>query len=306
MTLTSDRSRDEGAFGFVAIAGRPNVGKSSLVNRYIGRKISITSRRPQTTRNRLLGILTTDDAQIVFVDTPGIHAAGGRELNRVINRTAVTSLDGVDLILMMITATGWHRDDSLVYEKAVAAGAPIILAVNKSDQLARRDAILPLLESVSRDRDFLDIVPLSVKSGYNMEHLREVIVSRLPKGPPGFPAEQVTDRSQRFLASELVREKLFWHFGQELPYVSAVEITKFDQDESGMLRVEAVIWVEKAGQKAIIIGRDGAGLKRVGQRAREQMERLFQAKVYLGLWVKVRKGWTDNAAMLKSLGYGEW
>ncbi len=293
-------------FGFVAIAGRPNVGKSSLLNRYMGRKISITSRRPQTTRNRLLGIRTTDAGQVVFVDTPGIHAAEGRELNRVINRTAVSSLEGVDLILMMISATGWRRDDDLVYEKASATGVPVILAVNKTDQLERRDEILPLLASAAEGRTFIEIVPVSVKSGYNMDRLLDVIVSRLPKGPPGFPAEQLTDRSQRFLAGELVREKLFWHLGQELPYSSAVEVSSFAYDDNGMLRTEAIIWVEKPGQKAIVIGRDGQGLKRIGQRAREQMERLFGCKVYLGLWVKVRKGWTDDAGVLKSLGYGEW
>lgn len=293
-------------FGFVAIAGRPNVGKSSLLNRYMGRKISITSRRPQTTRNRLLGIHTTDAGQIAFVDTPGIHAAGGRELNRLINRTAVTSLEGVDLILMMITATGWKSDDDVVYEKVAATGSPVILAVNKADQLARRDALLPLLETVSRDRAFLEVVPVSVKNGYNMDHLLKVIVSHLPSGEPGFPADQLTDRSQRFLASELVREKLFWHLGQELPYESAVEVSGFAHDDSGLLRVDATIWVEKPGQKAIVVGKGGAGIKRIGQRAREQMERLFGCKVHLALWVKVRKGWTENAAALRNLGYGEW
>jgi GTP-binding protein Era len=301
MTQPTERT----VFGFVAIAGRPNVGKSSLLNRYVGRKISITSRRPQTTRNRLLGIKTTDHAQVVFVDTPGIHAAQGRELNRVINRTAVGSLEGVDLILMMITATGWRRDDDLVYAKATAAGVPIILAVNKSDQLDRREKLLPLLEEVSRSREFVEIVPISVKSGYNMDHLMGVILSRLPAGAHGFPADQVTDRGQRFLAGEFVREKLFWHLGQELPYVSAVEVSTFEHDDKGLLRIEATIWVEKPGQKAIVIGQGGAGLKRIGQSAREEMERLFGCRVYLGLWVKVRKGWTDNAALLNSLGYVE-
>ena len=296
---------DGTVFGFVAIAGRPNVGKSSLLNRYMGRKVSITSRRPQTTRNRLLGIKTTEHAQVVFIDTPGIHATQGRELNRVINRTAVGSLEGVDLILMMITANGWRRDDEFVYTKAIATGVPIILAVNKSDQLDRRDKLLPLLEEVSRSREFADIVPISVKTGYNMDHLMDVIVARLPEGTFGFPADQVSDRGQRFLAGELIREKLFWHLGQELPYVSAVEVTTFEHDDKGLLRMEATIWVEKSGQKAIVIGQGGAGLKRIGQSAREEMERLFGCKVYLGLWVKIRKGWTDNAALLNSLGYIE-
>jgi GTP-binding protein Era len=293
-------------FGFVAVAGRPNVGKSSLVNRLVGRKVSITSRRPQTTRNRLMGIKTLDSAQIVFVDTPGIHGQQASEINRLINRTATSSLDDVDLILMMISATGWKRDDDLVYQKAAAAGAPIILAINKCDLLDRRERLLPFLDEVSKRGSFREIVPISVKSGYNLDHLLEVIVSRLPEGEPGFPHDQHTDRGHRFLAGELVREKMFRLLGQEIPYSSAVEVTRFDVDEHDMLRVEATIWVEKPGQKAIVIGRQGASLKRIGQRAREEMERTFGCKVYLGLWVKVRKGWTENAGVLKSLGYGEW
>ncbi|KAA3623689.1 MAG: GTPase Era [Proteobacteria bacterium] len=292
--------------GFVAIAGRPNVGKSSLVNRYVGRKISITSRRPQTTRNRLLGIRTTEAAQIIFVDTPGIHSDQNSELNRLINRTATASLEGVDLILMMVTSTGWRRDDDLVYSKARAAGVPIILAVNKSDLLKERDALLPYLQEVSTKGEFKEIVPISVKKGYNLERLLELLIDNLPAGPQGFPGDQITDRSQRFLASELIREKMFRLLGQELPYTSAVEISRFAHDDKGMLRIEATVWVEKPGQKAIVIGRDGAGLKKIGQRAREEMEKLFGCKVYLGLWVKVRKGWTDNATILKSLGYEEW
>lgn len=292
--------------GFVAVAGRPNVGKSSLVNRLVGRKISITSRRPQTTRNRLLGIRTTDQAQIIFVDTPGIHGAQTRELNRLINRTAAASLEGVDLILMMVSATGWKPDDDLVYQKAVSTGIPIVLAINKTDLLKNRDALLPFIHQVASGRSFKEIVPISVKSGYNLEHLLDVLIANLPQGPHGFPREQVTDRSQRFLAGELIREKMFRMLGQELPYTSAVEVSRFAHDEKGLLRIEATIWVEKPGQKAIVIGRDGAGLKKIGQRAREEMEKLFGCRVYLGLWVKVRKGWTENAAVLKSLGYDEW
>lgn len=297
---------DKNVCGFVAVAGRPNVGKSSLVNRLVGRKISITSRRPQTTRNRLLGIRTTDEAQIIFVDTPGIHGAQTRELNRLINRTAAASLEGVDLILMMVSATGWKPDDDLVYQKAASTGIPIVLAINKTDLLKNRDALLPFIRQVASGRSFTEIVPISVKNGYNLEHLVDVLIAKLPKGPHGFPREQVTDRSQRFLAGELIREKMFRMLGQELPYTSAVEVSSFTHDDKGLLRIEATIWVEKPGQKAIVIGRDGAGLKKIGQRAREEMEKLFGCRVYLGLWVKVRKGWTENAAVLKSLGYEEW
>lgn len=298
--------KPESVCGFVAVAGRPNVGKSSLVNRYVGRKISITSRRPQTTRNRVLGIRTEQDTQIVFVDTPGIHAEQTRELNRLINRTAGAALEGVDLILMMISATGWKSDDDLVYEKVRATGVPIILAINKSDLLDHRDALLPYIEKVAGMGGFQEIVPISVKKGYNLDHLMQVLIGNLPRGPHGFPVDQVTDRGQRFLASELIREKMFRMLGQELPYTSAVEISKFEHGDDGLLRIEATIWVEKQGQKAIVIGHEGSGLKKIGQRAREEMEKLFGTRVYLGLWVKVRKGWTDNAAVLKSLGYEEW
>ncbi len=293
-------------FGFVAIAGRPNVGKSSLLNCFVGQKISITSRRPQTTRNRLLGIRTTAGAQVVFVDTPGIHGKQTRELNRMINRTATGSLEGVDLILMMVAASGWKEDDTLVYQKARATGADVVLAINKVDLLKDRDTLLPLIREISEKYTFKEIVPISIKSGYNTDHLFNVLLTNLPHGHQGFPEHQITDRSQRFLASELVREKMFRSLGDELPYSSAVEISRFEPDESDMLHIDATIWVEKPGQKAIVIGTKGAGLKNIGQKAREEMERLFQCRVYLGLWVKIRKGWADDAKVLKSLGYEEW
>ncbi len=292
--------------GFVAIAGRPNVGKSSLLNRFVGRKVSITSRRPQTTRNRILGIRTTGRAQVIFVDTPGIHGGGGKEMNRLINRTAIASLEGVDVILMMISATGWRPDDDLVYQRAAAIGVPIVLAINKCDLLDRQENVLPLIARITESRQFADIVPISVSSGYNMDHMLEVLVAHLPAGPHGFPADQLTDRGQRFQAAELIREKIFRRLGQEVPYVSAVEITRFERDAKDLLHIEAVIWVEKPGQKAIVIGRDGSGLKKMGQSARIELERLFDCKVYLGLWVKVRKGWTDDAVVLRSLGFDEW
>ena len=291
--------------GFVAIAGRPNVGKSSLLNHFVGHKISITSRRPQTTRNRLLGICTEKDSQIVFVDTPGIHSNQKKALNRVINKTATGSLEGVDLIIMMITASGWIEEDRFVYEKVAATGVPAILVINKVDTLKERDRLLPLMQGIDADTDFLEIVPVSVKSGYNMKHLYDVLVANLPEGPPGFPEDQITDRSQRFLAGELVREKMFRHLGEELPYTSAVEISRFELDANGTAHIDATIWVEKPGQKAIVIGKNGLSLKRIGQRAREEMERLFQRKVYLECWVKVRKGWTNDAQVMKSLGYDE-
>ncbi len=292
--------------GFVAIVGRPNVGKSSLVNRMVGSKVSIISRRPQTTRNRILGVSTRGATQIVFVDTPGIHGGQTRELNRIINRTAEGSMEGVDLVLMLVAANRWTDDDDLVYRKARESGLPVILGVNKVDLLEKRDDLLPYLARVAAEFDFDEVVPLSVRKGYNVDHLFEVLAARLPEMPHGFPDDQVTDRGRRFQAAELVREKMFWHLGQELPYSSAVEVTRMDEDEQGMLRIEATIWVEKPGQKAIVIGRNGAALKTIGCKARVEMERQFGCKVYLGLWVKVRKGWTENAGMLRSLGLSEW
>ena len=291
--------------GFVAIAGRPNVGKSSLLNYFVGHKISITSRRPQTTRNRLLGICTYDESQIVFVDTPGIHSAEGKALNRVINKTATGSLEGVDLILMMITASGWTKEDEYVYQKAKTTGIDIILLLNKTDVLKKRDYILPVIEDISKTHSFLNIVPISVKNRYNLDTLKTLIEESLPEGPPGFPEDQITDRSQRFLAGELVREKLFRHLGEELPYISAVEISRFESDKNKVAHIDATIWVEKAGQKAIVIGKNGSTLKNIGTKARLEMERLFQCRVHLECWVKVRKGWTNDASIMRSLGYDE-
>ncbi|MFT7532878.1 MAG: GTP-binding protein Era [Gammaproteobacteria bacterium] len=292
--------------GFVAIAGRPNVGKSSLLNYFVGRKISIISRKPQTTRNRLLGIHTTDLAQVIFVDTPGIHANQKSEINRVINRTAVSSLEGVDVILMMIDARGWRDEDTLVYQKVKNCGIPVVLAINKIDRLKEKDRLLPLMTEVSEHRNFKEMVPVSAKSGENMPALLSALVALMPEGPQGFPSEQFTDRSQRFLASELVREKMFRFLGQELPYSSTVEITRFETDDTGMIHIDATIWVEKPGQKAIVIGKSGATMKKIGMEARLEMERLFNCRIYLGLWAKVRKGWTDNAKALKSLGFDDF
>ena len=305
MNTVPDADREPCVTGFVSVTGKPNVGKSSLVNHFVGRKVSITSRRPQTTRNRLLGIRTTEHAQVVFVDAPGIHAERGKALNRVINKTATGSLEGVDVVLMMISTSGWTREDTFVYGKVRAAGIDAVLAVNKVDVLKDRERLLPFIDGIARERRFVEIVPVSVKSGYNMERLFTVLVARLPEGRPGFPREQVTDRSQRFLAGELVREKMFRQLREELPYSSAVEIPRFEIDRRGTVHVDATIWVEKPGQKAIVIGRNGAALKRIGQHARREMERMFQRKVYLECWVKVRKGWTDDVAVMKSLGYDE-
>jgi GTPase len=290
--------------GLVALVGRPNVGKSTLLNLLVGHKVSITSRRAQTTRHRILGIRTADTFQAVYVDTPGLHAAEGRPLNRFMNRVARTSLDGIDCIVLVITADGWRDGDRFVLQQLRRRQCPIILAINMVDKAEDRANLLPLIKESSALLDFAAIVPLSAKTGDNADSLEREILRHLPAQPPIFPADQVTDRSERFLAAELVREQIFRGFGQEIPYAAAVRVDSFKRAK-GKLAVAATIFVEKEGQKAILIGAKGARLKEVGTRARLAMEKLFGTRVHLSLWVKVREGWADDARALKSLGYGE-
>jgi GTP-binding protein Era len=291
--------------GFVAIVGRPSTGKSTLLNQLVGQKVSITSQRPQTTRHRILGIHTTEAAQIVYVDTPGIHRGeSGRQLNRVLNRVARASLEGVDVAVLVITADGWREEDEAALAMAQRADCPVVLVINKIDKLKDRERLLPLIQD-SRDKfDFAEIIPLSARDGDNVSELEQAIVRFLPEQSPLFESEQVTDRSERFLASEFVREQVFRSFGQEIPYAVAVEITEF-RTEPKHLHIEAVIWVEKEGQKAILIGKGGERLKEIGRRARLEMQKTFGRKVWLGLWIKVREGWSDDARALRSLGYSE-
>lgn len=291
--------------GLVAIIGRPNAGKSTLLNRLVGQKVSITSHRAQTTRHRILGIHTTAAAQVVYVDTPGMHRGeSDKPLNRVMNRAARASLAGVDAVVLVIGADGWSERDEPALATARQAECPVILAINKIDRLAERERLLPLIATSRERMAFAEVVPLSATKGDNVEELERVIVRLLPQQPPLYDAEQVTDRSERFLAAEFVREQVFRGFGQEVPYAVAVEITEF-RDEPKHIHIDAVIWVEKDGQKAILIGKGGAGLKEIGRRARLEMQRAFGRKVWLGLWVKVREGWSQDAQAVKSLGYGE-
>ena len=291
--------------GFVAIIGRPNVGKSTLLNRLVGQKVSITSHRPQTTRHRVLGIHTTDAAQLVYVDTPGVHRGErGRQLNRMMNREASVSLEGVDAVVLVITADGWNENDEPALDLVRRAQCPVILAINKVDTLDDRERLLPLIEESQKRLAFVEIVPVSARAGDNVPDLEQAIVRLLPEHPPYFEPDQVTDRSERFLAAEFVREQVFRGLGQELPYAVAVEITEF-REEPKHLHIDAVIWVEKEGQKAILIGKDGERLKSIGRQARLGMQKAFGRKVWLGLWVKVREGWSDDVRALRSLGYGE-
>jgi GTP-binding protein Era len=288
--------------GHVAIIGRPNVGKSTLVNRLVGQKFSITSRKAQTTRHRLLGIKTTADAQVVYVDTPGLHAGSGRALNRYMNRAASTALVGVDLILFLVEAGKWTDGDSHVLERLAEAEAPIVVAVNKVDRINDKQVLLPFIDDLSRRGEFLEVVPISALQGTNTDRLEEILIGALPETAALYGEDQFTDRSERFLAAELVREKLTDRLGQELPYRLSVEIEAFQAD-ADMLRIGAVIWVERSSQKGIVIGRQGRVLKAVGSDARKDMEALFERKVFLELWVKVKEGWSNDEQALQRLGY---
>jgi len=290
--------------GLVTLAGRPNVGKSTLLNRLVGQKISITSARAQTTRHRLLGIKTSEHTQIIYVDTPGLHTDNKGTMNRYLNRVAGASLQGVDCIVLLIAASGWTKEDDYPLQLLAEQDIPVILAVNKMDQLKDRGRLLPLMEQAGQKMEFADIVPVSARAGTNVDDLERTILKYLPEQPPLYPADQITDRGERFLAAELVREQIFRGFQQEVPYATAVSIENFKRIK-GALHVEATIWVEKEGQKPILIGKDGVRLKTVGSRARLAMQKLFATKVHLNLWVKVREGWSDNERQLRSLGYSD-
>lgn len=293
---------DEFRSGYISIVGRPNVGKSTLLNHILEQKLSITSRKPQTTRHNIIGIKTVENTQFVYVDTPGMHKGGKKAMNRYLNRAANTAMQDVNVIVFVIEALNWTDDDQAVVEKIKQAGVPVILAVNKVDQLDDKGSLLPFLADIQQKMGFTDIVPLSALKGKNLEALEESVRKLLPVCEPFYPEDQITDRSERFLASEIVREKLMRRLGQELPYGISVEIESF-VEEGRMYRIHAVIWVERKGQKIIVIGKGGSMLKSIGKDARIDMEKLFDAKVFLELWVKVKEGWSDDERALRSLGY---
>ena len=288
--------------GYIALVGRPNVGKSTLLNRILGQKISITSRRPQTTRHRVLGIKSQPAAQLIYVDTPGIHDFSGRAMNRHMNRTASRVLQDVDVVVFLVDGLHWTTDDELVLQKLGDISCPVILAVNKIDLLGNREELLPRLQTLSDKRAFEQIIPISASKGDNVAEFEAVIEKLLPVAPPLFPEDQVTDRSVRFLAAELVREKLFRKLGKELPYGLTVEIEQF-RNEATIAHIHALIWVERKSQKYIVIGKQGRMLKEVGIEARRDIEELIDGKVNLKLWVKVKEGWADDERALHSLGY---
>jgi GTP-binding protein Era len=292
--------------GSVAVIGRPNVGKSTLTNALVGAKVSIVSNRPQTTRHRLLGIATFPEGQIVLVDTPGLHREQGKfkasAMSRVMNRAARGSLEDVNAAMLVIEAGRWDEEDTLAYNVLSDAGVPVVLIVNKVDRLKDKSVLLPFLAQISEGRTFAAVHLVSALKRKGLEALVKDLLALLPEAPPMFGEDEITDRSQRFLAGELVREQLMRQLGEELPYATTVEIERFVED-GNLLRIGAVIWVEREGQKAIVIGKGGTRLKDIGAKSRMQMERLFGAKVFLETWVRVREGWSDDEAALKAFGY---
>ncbi len=290
--------------GFVAIVGRPNVGKSTLLNHILGQKLSITSRKPQTTRHQVLGIKTEGDVQAIYVDTPGMHEEEPRAINRYMNKAATSALVDVDVVVFVVDQLNWTTADEMVLEKLERLKCPVILAINKVDKLEKRELLLPHLETLAAKRDFAEIIPLSALRETNLEPLEEAVGRFLPQSVHFYPDDQITDRSQRFMASEMVREKITRQLGAELPYSVAVEIEEFKQ-QGKTLHISALILVERDGQRKIIIGDKGARLRQIGQEARIDMERMFDTKVMLKLWVKVKRGWADSDRALKSLGMND-
>lgn len=296
---------DKSYFGFVGIIGRPNVGKSTLMNHLLGQKISITSRRPQTTRNRVVGIDTQDAYQTVYVDTPGLHKEEKRAINRLMNRAAESALGDVELILLVVDATQWTEDDDMVFSKVENARCDVVLVINKIDKISDKISLLPLIEKLSQKVKFKAIIPVSALKNNNLDELKKIIRDSLPEGVHCFPDDSITDRSSRFMAAELIREKLMRQMGEELPYSVTVEVEEF-KDEGKLLRISAVILVERQGQKKMVIGANGTRIKRIGTDARIDMEKLFDCKVFLNLFVKVKAGWADDDRALKSLGYADF
>ncbi|MBN6059302.1 GTPase Era [Aggregatibacter actinomycetemcomitans] len=291
--------------GFIAIVGRPNVGKSTLLNKILGQKISITSRKAQTTRHRIVGIKTEGAYQEIYVDTPGLHIEEKRAINRLMNRAASSAISDVELVIFVVDGTHWNEDDEMVLNKLRKTKAPVVLAINKIDNIKNKDDLLPFITEISSKFNFADVVPISAEKGNNINVLEQIVRKSLRPGIHHFPEDYVTDRSQRFMASEIIREKLMRFMGEELPYSVTVEIEQFKVNERGTYEINGLILVERDGQKKIVIGHKGEKLKKIGTEARLDMERLFDNKVHLELWVKVKSGWADDERALRSLGYME-
>jgi GTPase len=287
--------------GFAALVGRPNVGKSTLLNALVGHKLSIVTPRPQTTRHRVIGLVNLPEAQIAFVDTPGLHHHGSRALNRAMNRTAAAAAVDADLVVFVCEALRFTDEDDLALRRAKESGRPVIAVINKVDKVPQKDRLLPFIAELSARHEFLAVVPLSALTERDVGRLAALIGSHLPESPSLFPPEQLTDRSLEFRISEVIREKLTLELNQEVPYGVAVEIESIGEDE-GQLVVAAVVWVDRSGQKPIVIGPRGERLKRVGTSARRELNATLNRRLHLTLWVKVREDWADNAQALRQLG----
>ena len=288
--------------GTIAIAGRPNTGKSTLLNRLVGERLSIVSPKAQTTRHLVTGILHTDDCQFVFIDSPGLQSRHRDVLHRTLNRRASDAVRNADVVAFVVEAARYGAEDRAVLER-IPSGRKVVAVVNKMDRVKRAADLIPFIERLSREREFAAIVPVSARSGKNLPELLKVLRDALPEAPAMYPPEQLTDRDERFFAAELLREKLFQMLGEELPYRCEVIVDSF-REEGKLRRIEATILVERESQKGIVVGSKGAQLKRMAEAARKDMEQLFGGKVYLGVWVKVRRGWTDDERVLRGLGYG--
>ena len=287
--------------GFAALVGRPNVGKSTLLNKLVGQKLSIVTPRPQTTRHRIIGLVNLPEAQIAFVDTPGLHEGGKRALNVALNRTAASALNDADLVVLVVEALRWYSEDDFALRRLVESGRPAIAVVNKVDRARPRERLLPYIEALAKRHDFRAIVPISATSGDNLDRLKQTIAQELPESPPLFGPEDSTDKPLSFRIAETIREKLTLELNQEVPYGIAVEVESIGE-EDGQKVVSAVIWVDREGQKPIVIGAGGERLKRVGTSARRELNALTGDRYHLTLWVKVRENWADNAQALKALG----
>ena len=288
--------------GYAVLIGRPNVGKSTLLNRLLGQKLAITSHKPQTTRHRILGIRSEDAGQIVFVDTPGIHDRGDKAMNFYLNRTAHSAIQDVDVVLFVVQAMAWTDEDERALAAVGKAGVPSIAVVNKIDLISRKEVLLPFLQDLVKRHDFVEVIPVSASDGDNVETLAKAVLDRLPMGEPIFPDDQISDRNERFFAAELLREQLIRRYHQELPYAVTVDIEQFEEQD-GRYNIGAVIWVERDSQRAILLGKGGQAMKETATAARKAMNEFFQTRVHLEVWVKVKKSWSSDEASLVKLGY---
>jgi GTP-binding protein Era len=288
--------------GYAVLVGRPNVGKSTLLNRLMGQKVAITSHKPQTTRHRILGIYSATEGQIAFVDTPGLHDRGAKAMNRYLNRTARSALTGVDLALFVVEAGVWTGEDERVLGLLREVATRVLLVVNKVDRIKPKEALLPYLDEVSKQHAFVDVVPVSAHNGDNLETLVTQIFAHLPQSDALFPEDQLSDRTERFFAAELLREQIVRRYHRELPYAVTVEIEKFEETP-GRYEISAVVWVEREGQRAILLGKNGQAMKETATLARKAMIEFFQSRVHLDVWVKVKKNWSSEEASLIQLGY---